>query len=215
MARKGTKLEAWGRKGLLKSAQRRRVSPRVRRAVRARARDSCEDCGRPLKAVSETEYPEQWTDREVFDVYRDYPCHRCGFRFPVVDAGWLNDDDLGRRIQERFPAFYKDYSRTLRHSYWSNHCPSCGALQGSSWIEETVFDCEPDDSLIVASWRPRKVEERFTVQESLEWGNFHHLDENPSNKNPENLRLLCVRCHAARHKQGTSGAPKMNPPPAP
>jgi len=117
LARKSTRLEAWGRKGILKSARRRRLPPRLRRAVRARAGDRCEDCGHALKAVFETEFREQWTDREVLDIYRDYPCHRCGFRFPVVDAGWLDDDDLGRRIQEHFPAFYKDYSHRLRQSY--------------------------------------------------------------------------------------------------
>lgn len=194
------KLEAWGQKGILKSARRRRISVRVRRDIRARAGDKCEDCGRPLKVVFETEYPEQWTDREVLDVYRDYPCHRCGFRFKVVDAGWLDDDDLGRRIQEHFPAFYRDYSSTLRQSYWGNHCPSCTALQGSFWITETVFDREPDESLTIAPWRPRKIAEKYIVREALEWGNFHHDDENPSNNNQENILLLCVRCHSDRHK---------------
>ena len=86
LVRKATRLDAWGRKGVLKSASRRRLSLGVRRAIRARAGDKCEDCGRPLKAVIDTEYPEQWTDREVLDIYHDYPCHRCGFRFPVVAA---------------------------------------------------------------------------------------------------------------------------------
>jgi hypothetical protein len=203
LARKSTKLEAWGRKGVLKSARRRAVPPLLRRAIRARAGDRCEDCKRPLKAVSGIEFPEQWTDREVLDIYRDYPCHRCGFRFPVIDAP-LDDDDLGRRIQEHFPAFYKDHSHTLRQSYWANHCPSCGALQGSYWIMETVFDREPDDSLTIAPWRPRKTQERYVRTESFEWGNFHHLDEDPSNNKPENIRLLCVRCHAARHKKEKS-----------
>jgi hypothetical protein len=87
LARKPTRLDAWGRKGVLKSASRRRLSLGIRRAIRARAGDKCEDCGRPIKAVIDTEYPEQWTDREVLDIYHDYPCHRCGFRFPVVAAG--------------------------------------------------------------------------------------------------------------------------------
>jgi hypothetical protein len=147
---------------------------------------------------------EQWTDREILDIYHDYPCHKCGFPFPVVDAGWLNDDDLGRRIQERFPAFYKDYSHRLRQAYWTNHCPSCGAIQGSYWITESTFDREPDDSLIIAPWRPRKTEEREVGRETIEWGNFHHVDENPSNNNLENIRLLCVRCHADRHKRSRS-----------
>src|SRR5256885_16247169 len=85
---KSDRLEAWGRKGLLKSGRRRRLPLNVRRSIRARAGGRCEDCGRPLKAVLETEYPEQWTDREILDVYHDYPCHRCEFRFPVVDAGF-------------------------------------------------------------------------------------------------------------------------------
>ena len=165
MARKPIRLEAWGRKGILKSAQRRPVPLRIRRAVRSRAGDRCEECRHPLKAVLETEHPEQWTDREVLDIYRDYPCHRCGFRFPVVDAGWLDDDDLGRRIRDHFPAFYKDYSPRLRQSYWANHCPSCGALQGSYRIMETVFDREPDDSLTIAPWRPQKTQERYVQQE--------------------------------------------------
>lgn len=195
------RLEAWGRKGVLKSARRRNIPLQVRRAIRTRAGDRCEDCGRPLKAVSEVEYPEQWTDREVLDIYRNYPCHRCGFRFPVVDAGWLEDDALGRRIEEHFPSFYRDYSRTLRRSYWANHCPSCGALQGDYYILEYGIDRDPDDSLTIAPWKPRKVEERYVVRGALEWGNFHHMDENPSNNDPQNMRLLCVRCHSARHKR--------------
>jgi len=209
---KSDRLEAWGRKGLLKSARRRRLPLNVRRSIRARAGGRCEDCGRPLKAVLETEYPEQWTDREILDVYHDYPCHRCEFRFPVVDAGFLEDNDLGKRIQEHFPAFYRDYSNTLRQSYWANHCPACGALQGSHWIEETVFEREPDDLLTIAPWRPHKTEERTVVRESIEWGNFHHVDENPSNNNLDNIRLLCVRCHAGRHKREASRFLAEKPP---
>ena len=204
LVRKATRLDAWGRKGVLKSASRRRLSLGVRRAIRARAGDKCEDCGRPLKAVIDTEYPEQWTDREVLDIYHDYPCHRCGFRFPVVAAGSLDDDDLGRRIQEHFPAFYKDYSYTVGEAYWANHCPSCGALQGSYWITETTFDRDPDDSLVIAPWRPRKTEEREVARETIEWGNFHHVDQNPSNNDLDNIRLLCVRCHVDRHKPSRS-----------
>lgn len=186
----------------MKSASRRAVSPRVRRAIRSRSGGRCEDCGRPLQAFRRKEYPEQWTDREVFGIFHDYPCHRCGFQFPVIDGGILEDSDLGRRIQERFPAFYRDYSRTLRHSYWANHCPSCGALQGDYYITEYGVDREPDDSLIIDPWRPGKVEERHVVLETVEWGNLHHLDGNPSNNDLSNLRLLCVRCHAARHTEG-------------
>ena len=203
LAGKTKRLSAWGRKGLKKSAKRREISKRVRISVRERSGGRCEDCGVPLQTIRDIEYPEQSVDREVLAIYNDYPCHRCGFRFPIVDAGWLEDDDLGRRIQERFPAFYKDYSNQLRGSYWANHCPSCWALQGSFYIQESMFDREPDDSLTIAPWRPRKTEERYIEREVIEWGNFHHLDEDPSNNDPSNIRLLCVRCHAARHGKRT------------
>ena len=222
LARKPAKLEAWGRRGLKKSAQRRDITQRirhdttqrVRRSVRARAGGRCEDCGRPVQAARETEYPERWTDRVVLDIYHKYPCHRCGFLFTVVDAGWLEDDALGRIVQARFPAFYKDYSDRMRHSYWANHCPSCSALQGAFHIMEYGIgldmdhgiDHGPDDSLTIAPWRPEKIDEGYVDRETVEWGNLHHIDENPSNNDPSNLRLLCVRCHAARHGKGAPGA---------
>ena len=73
---------------------------------------------------------------------------------------------------------------------------------------ETVLDREPDDSLTISPWRPRKTQDRYVEVESIEWGNFHHVDEDPANNLAENIRLLCVRCHAARHKRGDSQHPK-------
>jgi len=76
---------------------------------------------------------------------------------------------------------------------------------------ETVLDREPDDSLTISPWRPRKTQDRYVEVESIEWGNFHHVDEDPSNNIAENIRLLCVRCHATRHKRGKPGLPEVRP----
>lgn len=181
---------------------RRRIplSDTAKRAIRLRARNRCEACGRPLQAVYETKHREQWSDRVELAVYDNYPCRRCGFPFPVVDAGWLQDDDLGRRIGERFPAFYPSYSKTFGGTYWANHCPSCHALQGGFFVEEYGIGRDPDEKLVIAPWKPLKIEGLYMTREKIEWGHIHHVDRDLANNALSNLRLLCVRCHAARHR---------------
>lgn len=56
---------------------------------------------------------------------------------------------------------------------------------------------------------PYPGEYRYSFQEpdgtwfdQLWWGHIHHRDENPGNNAPENLQLLCVRCHAKAHGAG-------------
>lgn len=187
------------RRSSSRSRRRIPVPEALKRAIRLRAGNRCEDCGRPLQAVYEIEYPEQWTDRVELAVYRHYHCRRCGFLFPVVDAGWLQDGDLGRRIQERFPAFYPDSSKTYGGSYWANHCPACQALQGGFYVEEYGIGRDPDETLVIAPWKPVKTEDGYVTRESIEWGHVHHLDGDPANNAPSNLRLVCVQCHANRH----------------
>jgi hypothetical protein len=66
-----------------------KIPVKTKAAIRSRAGDRCEDCGVPLQAIRETEYPERWTDRMVLDIRVDYPCYRCGFRFPAVGPSLL------------------------------------------------------------------------------------------------------------------------------
>src|SRR5438445_478038 len=68
---KHLKIESWGRRGVLKAALRRRISDRIRQAIRARARDRCEDCGRPLLARKRVEYPPRWEEARL-RIHDDY-----------------------------------------------------------------------------------------------------------------------------------------------
>ncbi len=199
-AAKDTRLTEWGRKGRKK--KRKKVRPSLQEELRKRSGGRCEDCGRPLESEQVVKRGGIWRDTVSFPVYENYPCHRCGFRFPVVDAGRFEDDTIGARIQEQFPAFYKDYSRTERERYWMNHCPECGAKQGAFYVGvENTFDVEPDREITFPSapkWEPEEVD--HYVRER--WGNVHHVDGNPANNTGSNLVLLCVRCHKVRHDLG-------------
>ena len=126
-----------------------------------------------------------------------------------LPSGSAGSKALTEAIHARHPPFYWDYSRTKKGSYGMNHCRSCGTKFGDAFITEwcrgVAVDAQaggdppkPEASWEVP-WAPEKVRERYVEREPVQWGDVHHLDGNPGNNDPANLRLVCVQCHASRH----------------
>jgi len=174
------------------------LTPHVRRELRTRALDRCEDCDRPLASRRETWHPPKYDDRIRVLVYEGYRCWRCGKPGPVVRVEPNASERQWEEIHSRFPTVYKDYSKTVLHRYWANHCGACGALQGDYFVLEGTFDLEPASVWEIPVDR-YLVEPGWLETKRVAWGNIHHLDRNPSNNALANLRLLCVRCHRNRH----------------
>lgn len=179
----------------------------TKETIRTRAGNRCEDCKRPLAAVRRTTHPAIWAEARL-RVFPEYPCHRCHRTFAavLVEFGdqviepWLDDDEIGRAVTQIFPTFFWDYSRTLGNHYWANHCPHCGAMQGGFWISE--YGGQGNISPL-RSFR-RKVQDSYVEIRETRWGHFHHVDGDPSNNDPGNVALLCVRCHDSRHSKGAA-----------
>lgn len=195
------------------------IPPRTKVALRSRAQDRCEDCKRPVAAVKRVEHEPTWAEA-LLVVHEKYPCWRCnrpitavlvGFGDPteaeeVTDAlsgeslhaldPWLTDDRIGAAASRLYPTYFWDYSRTMRSHYWMNHCPNCGAKQGGDSLVEFGGRAK---TVPLPGFR-RKIEDGWEEIQVIKWGHFHHKDRNPSNNALDNILLLCVRCHNARHR---------------
>jgi hypothetical protein len=56
--------------------------------------------------------------------------------YPVVRLDWMwhQDNWIGKQIRIVVPGYRWDYSKTIRESYWMNHCERCGAKLGDWFI---------------------------------------------------------------------------------
>src|SRR3989442_3443627 len=209
--------------------QRPKIPLKDRELVRARARERCEDCGRPLSASEHVVVPGRpvrWVDRFRIESY-PYQCWKCEKTTPIVvilglvwgekykgvwdeeagelPSGSVDNKALAEAINARHPPFYWDYSRTINGWYGMNHCQNCGARLGDYAISEWSIEVSEKPPKPVAAWElpwgPIKHpgEPDTTEVDKTRWGVIHHLDGIPSNNQPSNLRLLCVRCHDRRH----------------
>ena len=80
--------------------------------------------------------------------------------------------------KSRYPKNWKEISRDIRHNRADNRCEFCGAINHSYINSKTRELCLPDEYNAI-----RVV---LTVA---------HLDHQPENSDPENLKALCQRCH--------------------
>ena len=60
---------------------------------------------------------------------------------------YLQDEEFGRLINQKFPFFYKDYSKTVKFEYFMNHCIHCNMKQGDffvyhEWTVELLYEEE-------------------------------------------------------------------------
>ncbi len=180
------------------------ISSKTKEAIRVRAKNRCEGCKRPLAATRRITHPSVWAEARL-KVFREYICRKCHKTFPavLVELGeqvvdpWLKDDEIGRAVSQIFPSFFRDYSRTLRDRYWANHCPYCGAMQGGFRVSEYGGQ----ESIIPLKGFRRKVQDSYIETKVTRWGHFHHINGDPADNKPENIALLCVRCHDSRHSK--------------
>ena len=183
---------------------------KMKDSIRLRAKNRCEDCGRPLAVTKHVTHPAVWAEAHL-RVFEDYTCWKCHQPCTVVlvELGdtnidpWLTDDAIGRDVNQLYPTFFWDYSRTLQTHYWANHCPNCGRLQGGN----SIMEYNGPGKVVQLSGFRRKVEDAYGETREIRWGHFHHVDGNPTNNSTENILWLCVSCHDARHRSEPSSSP--------
>jgi hypothetical protein len=97
--------------------------------------------------------------------------------------------------KSRYPKNWKEISEFIRFERADNMCEFCGAINHSFVNRKTRELClkDEDDSIQII----------LTVA---------HLDHNPENCNPDNLKALCQKCHNnydQKHRKETRRFSKM------
>ncbi|MEZ5823976.1 MAG: hypothetical protein R3C97_04330 [Geminicoccaceae bacterium] len=99
-----------------------------------------------------------------------------------------------------YPIDWPELSRRIRFGRAGGRCEHCGRphgtiirqLEDGRWYDEKT-GCWRDDSGDEAAW-PDVVEYAGVRTKSIRLGTAH-LDHDPANSKPANLRALCQRCH--------------------
>ena len=94
----------------------------------------------------------------IIGVWDDYKCWKCHEKSRVIEWSWRSgdgemwteNDQIGLKIQQVFPLYKKDYTRSAGAYYYCNHCANCGAVQGDwfvvNWVaQERVEGRLPSD----------------------------------------------------------------------
>jgi hypothetical protein len=82
----------------------------------------------------------------IIGVWADYTCWKCHEKTQVIDWSWRSgegemwseNDQIGLKLQQKFPFYKKDYTRSADANYYCNHCTSCGTIQGDWFVTEWV-----------------------------------------------------------------------------
>jgi hypothetical protein len=90
-------------------------------------------------------------------------CWKCRKQTRVLihPSDWSGSKDLAQ-AGRYFPWFYVDYSHTVGHRYWMNHCEHCKAKMGDWFVRVAFLDLlnslEPDDPRLEGFYRLLEAE---------------------------------------------------------
>ena|SRR5438093_4423468 len=83
----------------------------------------------------------------IVDVWNDHECWKCRQKSPTIDwkretgegALWLEDDNIGKKLREKYPFYRKGYTKMTGTYYYANHCSQCGTIQGDWFVMEWII----------------------------------------------------------------------------
>lgn len=78
----------------------------------------------------------------IVGVWDNYECWKCHEKTRVIDWSWWNgegemwteNDQIGVKLQQTFPSYKKDYTKSAEADYYCNHCTKCGTIQGDWFV---------------------------------------------------------------------------------
>lgn len=91
----------------------------------------------------------------IVGVWNEYKCWKCHEKTRVIELNWTTgqiemwseNDRIGLKLQQLFPSFKKDYTKTADAYYYCNHCTNCGAIQGDWFVVNWVAREGAEDHL--------------------------------------------------------------------
>ncbi|MBW2984060.1 HNH endonuclease [Candidatus Woesearchaeota archaeon] len=121
-------------------------------------------------------------------------------------------EKLDKILMEKFPFVKKIFSKTMESEVIANTCINCGALQGNWFIMEDLMymkssNVDMDKLIEISLPNNLRFEDLRIEKEALEperekipfIAHVHHIDNNKSNNDPNNLMLLCRNCNIKIH----------------
>ncbi len=178
--------------------KRKAISNEISREIWEREKGICENCKKQLFEVIELR-------KLRIKVYDEHTCYSCGelgnvLTLDVEGCGimWLDDNRIGELVRRKYPFFYP--SKYSKDVYYANHCEYCDKLQGDWHIMDDFLIHEHDG--LKEPINVEIIELPFVFDSYIEDlpYHIHHIDKNPDNNSPDNLMLLCPKCHREIHK---------------
>lgn len=161
--------------------------------------------------------------KEVPVLKWSHECWACGAEtFVVTYGGYAANgcnacsfgevEALDKIVMEKYP-FVKRVVRRGENEEIMNTCIKCGANQGDFYLMEELLEMMVDNPDIESKMIDMIIPTSNLKLEDIkiEMGPYeepikgvahvHHKDCNPQNDNPENLILLCNKCHMKAHQE--------------
>jgi len=162
----------------------------------------CDKCKKPL-----------FTELLISE-YDDYGCWKCGNQILIIMVSalladndklsyhersregkdfflsYLTNEDFGRLINQQFPLFFKDYSKTISKEYFMNHCPHCSAKQGVYYVyDEWVVEMSLEEEV---TNKTSKI--RISAEEEVKY----FITGEKEGKKIKYLEFLCENCFSEK-----------------
>lgn len=194
------------------------MDDKLRHEIWQRDQSTCQKCKRKLFDIEDLKETTSNALRSIDEipVYKwSRECWKCGKETPAVSyylelnffysIGEI--EKLDRFLRENYSFVKEKYSKTMGRRVIANVCVHCGSLQGNWFISREIFEMCVDDidfvklidqtipNTLIVQDLPNGHDLGLIKRRLTELGEVHHKDGNPENDNPDNLILLCVKCH--------------------
>ena len=190
----------------------------LRNRIWSRDKGVCQNCQKKLFAGPYEKVVEKLSSLKEIPIYKWFKeCWKCQKETPLVTydfEGFFSTFHIGdiekldRVLMQKYSFVKKTFSKTMGCEVIANTCVHCGSLQGNWYVMEDLLEMPNNKNMneLIDIVLPNNLTfedlhdpenfnpEPFLLKFSI--GYIHHKDGNPENNSPENLVLLCSKCHA-------------------
>lgn len=158
----------------------------------------CDKCEKPL------------FNELLISEFNNYSCWKCNERISIIQVSavidendklsyherlhegktyfldYLTNDAIGELVQQKFPLFYKDHSKTVEMDYYMNHCKHCNAKQGDFFVyTEWLVEIAYEEDMIIKTTKLRITDEQIK----------YFITGKKTGNDIECLEFLCENCY--------------------
>jgi len=206
------------------------MDDKLKNRIWSRDKGVCQNCQKKLLVRvhpnSHEKVIEKLSSLKEIPIYKwSKECWKCQKETPIVSYSFevvfspfnIGDiEKLDKILRQKYSFVKKTFSKKMGEVI-ANTCVHCGSLQGNWYVMEDLremVDYEnvnrlidivlPNNLVFEDLYDPEDFRtEPFLLK--LPIGRVHHKDGNPENNSPDNLVLLCSKCHGRVHSGSRDG----------